>query len=297
MRNNIQKHQVRRVLTGLVATVAVFGLVSCSNDSNGGESDALGDLEVSETRCADLYSEGEVVDWEALPDTCVGDDGSATLLGSAAYDCGDGSKLRWNDYGYSLEGEPFISFDADAENQAPPQEVIDACLNDEEASDAASDDDGGGESAGSREDPLPPGSTATIAGWDVVVTGFRPDDTARLVGGNQFNNSPPPGTVYATVDVSATYNGDQDSSTLFDITFDLVGSDGNVYDTLNSYCPVSGPADYTSLNVSEEAFVGGTVSGSLCYELPTEVATGSPVLRVTESLSFDDDVTAWLGLT
>jgi hypothetical protein len=152
-------------------------------------------------------------------------------------------------------------------------------------------------STGTRVNPVPLGDSAAMtvdsfgdadgSVWTVVVDEPWIDYTDAVAAENQFNDPPPEGSIYFAVPISATLQtaSKEPLSTLFNIEFEFFGPStlsiiGSNLDNLGEvWCGVT-PDEFPS---AQEVFVGGTVSGVICFAVPDEdVATGG-VLLTTDS--------------
>lgn len=104
---------MRRLALGLLLLVLAAG---CGDDDDDGSvSTPLGDLPA----CSDVFVDGQVVTAEQWDNGCAQPDGE--LVGSAFYDCEDGTHLSWSDLGWGYQGEAFHTGDF-------PESVLDACF-------------------------------------------------------------------------------------------------------------------------------------------------------------------------
>lgn len=75
--------------------------------------------------CTEVYFEGGPVTDAVTEGECIDTDGSTLIMGSALYDCVDGSTLGWNDKAWW--DDTVHLYPADAETQTAPSEVLAAC--------------------------------------------------------------------------------------------------------------------------------------------------------------------------
>jgi hypothetical protein len=143
--------------------------------------------------------------------------------------------------------------------------------------------------AGTRENPLPIGTPARLAGtWIVTVVSVTPDATEEVLAENQFNSPPEAGSQFFMARIRATYAGD--GSARFDGGFRLrtLGATAVVWTTFGNSCgviPDSLP--------DPEVFYGGTIEGNLCWEIPGADA-GS--LRMLDDPFLEDSLGTFLSL-
>lgn len=124
-----------------------------------------------------------------------------------------------------------------------------------------------------RMDPIALGTTTDVGeGWSLTITGAARDITAEVQTENSFNDPPPAGFTFVGVDVSYVFNG-SGSDAPYTVTTAAV-DDGNVQ--LSTECGlIPNPVDSYS-----DVFSGGTVSGLLCFVVPTD-STGLTIYART----------------
>ena len=119
----------------------------------------------------------------------------------------------------------------------------------------------------SRANPIPVGTTVRLADWEITVIGTRPDSTAAVLAENQFNDPPVEGREFVIIETELTYVGTTSSIVFADTDFSAVGAGGITYGSnSDDWCGVIPD----KLNEFTEVFTGGTLSGNLCYSVPTE---------------------------
>lgn len=82
---------------------------------------------------------------------------------------------------------------------------------------------------GTRDNPVPMGSTISGEDWDITVLSFEADATAQVVESRMFNDEPQDGNVYALIEAEATYTGEDSSSPWLEIDFVFVSESGNTF--------------------------------------------------------------------
>jgi hypothetical protein len=108
------------------------------------------------------------------------------------------------------------------------------------------------------------GRPLEVGGWLITVNGVIRDATAAVRAHNQFNPAPQAGHQFFIANVSATYQGEKDSSTLFgDVTLKAVGESAVSYADYVNSCGVIPDA----LDSFREVFQGGSISGNICWEI------------------------------
>ena len=103
-----------------------------------------------------------------------------------------------------------------------------------------------------------------------------------LANENRFNQAPDAGHAYELVTVAATYSGAKAKTNGFDLSFKVVGGQAVSYDAFS--CKAF-PKD--SFDISTDVFPGGTVTGSLCFDV-AEADLPSLVLYVRSGFTGDD---------
>lgn len=154
---------------------------------------------------------------------------------------------------------------------------------------------------GARESPYTYGSPQAVEfesygdadGSIWITTISEPRDlTAEVLAENQFNDPPEEGTTFVAVDVEMTLDSAdvEPLSPLFNFSWEMTGgASARVFDqfTLGTCGVVP-----NSFDIVDEVFVGGTVSGTVCFVVPVEDVTHANT-RVT--LHFAEDTRAYFG--
>jgi len=142
---------------------------------------------------------------------------------------------------------------------------------------------------GTRENPVAIGTIVAFTdGWKIKVVSAQPNANAAVAAENQFNKPPDSGAQFFIATVEATYTADGSKS--FDASFALraVGPSAVGYSTFENSCGV-----IPDKLPSSEVFTGGTVQGSVCWEVKSEDAGAlvmyyEPLtLRSTDRVYFD----------
>lgn len=126
-----------------------------------------------------------------------------------------------------------------------------------------------GDTTGSRENPLPIGSTVAIEGfegpaWEVSLGAPTLNATDQIKAANEFNPDPEAGNQYAIVPATVTYVG-ADSANPFELTFEYVSAEGRTY--TGAFVSMDG-----QLSEVGDLFTGGSATGNVIIEIPTEGA-------------------------
>jgi len=122
---------------------------------------------------------------------------------------------------------------------------------------------------GTRENPLPIGTTITIGPaaapeWEVTVGPVILDATAEVLAANQFNDEPEEGFQYALINLDVTYIGESTGTPWLDLSVSYVGADSVTYLSSDTYAVAP-----DSLNDINELFPGGSASGKKAIAIPT----------------------------
>jgi hypothetical protein len=157
------------------------------------------------------------------------------------------------------------------EESSPTAEV----LTDDSDSDMGmgeSESDSGAAEGGTRDNPLPLGTTITIGApgapdWEVTVGPSTLDATEIVLAENQFNDPPEAGLQYAMLNLDATYVGETSGTPWVDISVSYVGADGVTYESYDTFAVAPDP--FTDIN---ELFPGGSGSGNVVVAIPSDSA-------------------------
>ena len=131
---------------------------------------------------------------------------------------------------------------------------------------------------GTRDNPLPLGSTVALEGWDVTVNSFTPNATDAVLAENQFNDVPEAGSNYALVNVTVKRTIAEEGYP-FEVLASFVTDGGNVVD--DSFAVV--PEDLTLFS---ELYEGGEATGNIAFILPIDQAG---TIRMRAGYSTDEE--------
>ena len=139
----------------------------------------------------------------------------------------------------------------------------------ETSASAATADDVAAE--GTRAQPIPVGTPATVGDWMIVFDPTVPDAGEVIAAENQFNDPAPAGKQFVMATVHATYNGAGSKAAWLELRIQFVGVGGNTFG--------SSPADYCgtipdALNDAGEVFAGATASGNECAAVASDQVAG-----------------------
>lgn len=157
----------------------------------------------------------------------------------------------------ACDGEPATGGGATVVDDTEPAAADDTAPEAAEPADDASSTD----SAGTRDNPVPVGTTVEVEDWQVTLVEVTVDATDVVMAENEFNDPPVDGRQYVMWRVEATYNGDDSGDPWIDLSWAIVGSAGNTFSTnVDDYCGVIPNA----LDDQGETFPGGSVTGNVC---------------------------------
>lgn len=132
---------------------------------------------------------------------------------------------------------------------------------------------------GTRENPLPLGSSVSGEDWEVTVNSFSPDATDEVMAENQFNDEPDGGAVYALVNVTVKRIAPE-SGYPMEVSVGFVTASGNVVTSADAMAVAP-----ESINDATELYEGAEASGNVALMIP-QGDTGT--LRVSPGLFADD---------
>lgn len=126
---------------------------------------------------------------------------------------------------------------------------------------------------GTRDNPLPMGSTITVgpAGspeWEITVGPVLLNANDAIAAENRFNDPPEPGLQYAMLTLNVTYVGETSATPWVNLDWDYVGADSVTY--RSSDFPVVAPNSFRDIN---ELFPGGSGSGNIVIAIPSDSAS------------------------
>jgi len=133
----------------------------------------------------------------------------------------------------------------------------------------------------SKTKPLPVGTEAQVSDeWTVAVTSIEPDATAKVQGGNQFNDPPTKGQ-FMLVTLDATYTGDKEGTPDFGLLVALSGGDNVQYKNFDCRA-VFGDMEFPTLEP------GGKATTQECLDVPAAAIEGGAIF-VEDQLQFGGD--------
>ncbi|WP_231915937.1 DUF4352 domain-containing protein [Microbacterium karelineae] len=153
---------------------------------------------------------------------------------------------------------------------------------DEEASapddDATMEDDDdaeGSDAQGTRENPLPLGSTVDSDEWSITVNSVTLGATDAVLAENQFNDPPADGDEYILVNVTATYIGADSGMPAIGTGVEYVTADGVTISGDDALAVA--PDAFDSM---AELYTDATVTGNFAFAVPSaSAADGTLAIR------------------
>lgn len=134
---------------------------------------------------------------------------------------------------------------------------------------------------GTRDNPLPLGTTVSSSDWDVTVNSVDLDASAAIQAENPFNEEPAEGNVYIMAEVTATYTGSDPEGDMPYVTVEYVSAGGNSFASHDAM--VVTPDDFDSM---ETLYEGASTTGNIAVEVPQDDLDGG-TLRVSPSIFGD----------
>lgn len=141
----------------------------------------------------------------------------------------------------------------------------------------------------SRAEAVPLGESVTTGDLRVTVLGVDLDAANEIIAQDDFVDPPSRGNRYVLIDVRAEHAGEgEETVTVSTTDFELTGSRNVIYDNFGDDC------GFYSGQINGEMFPGGSLEGSVCFEVP-EDETGL-ILIVSPFSSFDGQDRRFLAL-
>lgn len=135
---------------------------------------------------------------------------------------------------------------------------------------------------GTRENPLPIGTTAKVGPWEVKITEVNLNANEAIASANDFNDPPGEGNQFVLVNVEATYVGEESGTFWADISWKYFGSGGNTFDSPDAMAVSPNP-----ISDAGETFPDASVAGDILFEVPIDQVDGGAII-MEELISFDD---------
>lgn len=167
--------------------------------------------------------------------------------------------------------EDTTSVDVGQVEEQAPAEDAGAAPADEPAEEPAT-------AEGTRDNPVPVGTSISSDEWTVTVDAHNPAGNDIVAAANQFNEPAPAGSHYEIVTYTVTYTGD-DSGMALMVGLDLVTAGGNVIDSSDSLASLEDSIGF------DELFNGASTTGSTAFLVPDGE---SVLIRVTPGMFADE---------
>lgn len=134
------------------------------------------------------------------------------------------------------------------------------------------DDSSSSADLGSRENPLPIGTTVILDDgmggvWEVTLLPPTLEANAVVQEENMFNEAPPEGFQFALLPVTATYLGDETGMAAWDLDYAYVSAAGTTHKPFDVSVVI--PDDLGNLN---ELYTGGVAEGNIAIAIPSDGA-------------------------
>ena len=143
--------------------------------------------------------------------------------------------------------------------------------------------------AGTRENPIPLGSSVSYPEWNVSVAGFSPNGNDLIASASPYNDQPDSGHVYVLVEVQGTYAGTSVGSMRRDLDYYLVGQSNRIYEVKTGLA-------YDGLYRHLRVFQGGTVAGSLAFMVSSNDVSSLLLIIADGSLQSRDATVGYFSL-
>ncbi len=144
------------------------------------------------------------------------------------------------------------------------------------------DGDSDAELGTTRDTPAPIGSEITGDDWAVTINSVKP------LPADKYGSKAAGGSILLAVNMTATYNGDDEQGSTPWATVKFVSPDGNTVDTTSGSTLFIADNDFDSLKT---IYKGASVEGDQLLEVPAKDWQGG-VLAVSPSLLSDDTFVA-----
>ena len=171
------------------------------------------------------------------------------------------------------------AFTDDVQIEAPVENEEEAAMLDDAFADTdETPEDEGSAEEGTRNNPLPLGTTISSDEWEVSVNSVDLNATNEIMAENPFNDEPADGNVYIMIEVTATYIGDDPSGETPYVSVDYVSAGGNSFASHDSM--VVTPNSFDSM---ETLYEGASTTGNIVVEAPQEELENG-TLRISPSI-------------
>ena len=171
---------------------------------------------------------------------------------------------------------PLIIYVTPAPTDAPTESPQPAPTNEPPATDVAPPPAGSG--SGTFSDPYLPGTEFAVGDWTATVVSVDLDAWDEVRRENQFNDPPASGHTYVMFRLRVTNNGEEPENPWWDLSWEVVGSQGNTFD---ESCGVL-PDAFSDVG---RLFPGATGAGNECISVDEQQLHGA-LLSIRPLLSF-----------
>ncbi len=121
---------------------------------------------------------------------------------------------------------------------------------------------------GTRENPLPVGSTVESDDWSVVINSVTLAANDAVVAANMMNEAPDAGTEYIVINYTATYKGaDADGQMAAFVAVEYVTAAGATVDPMDKFVVAPDPA----IDNMSALYTGGATTGNAAIQVPSPV--------------------------
>lgn len=125
--------------------------------------------------------------------------------------------------------------------------------------------------AGTRENPVPIGTAATVGEWEVTVTSVNPNAADVVAAENQFNDPPAEGSNFVLISFTATYRGADSGTFWTDSSYKVLGAGGNTFDDSCGVIP-------SPVMDAGETFSGATIEANMCFSVEAAQLDGATLI-------------------
>ena len=143
--------------------------------------------------------------------------------------------------------------------------------------------------AGTRENPIPLGSSVSYPEWNVSVAGFTPDGNDLISSAASYNDPPDSEHVYVLVEVRGTYTGTGVGEMRHDLNYYLAGQSNRIYE-------VKVGLVYDGLYRHPRVLQGGTAAGTLAFMVPSVEASSLLLIVADGGLQGRDTTVGYFSL-
>ena len=143
---------------------------------------------------------------------------------------------------------------------------------------------------GTRENPIPLGSSVSYPEWNVSVAGFTSNGNELIASSSTYYAPPDSEHVYVLVEVRGTYTGTGVGGMYRDLNYYMVGQSNRIHEIK------TGLGYYDGLYRHPRVFQGGTVAGSLAFMVPSNEVSSLLLIVADGSLHSRDTTFGYFSL-